>query len=63
MKNNELKLHPSYWALHKKFWQEEYDNLDKEVANNVMQDPQGDAAWQLEKKVTSKIKNNLLRPA
>jgi|TARA_B100000676_G_C18089393_1_gene858147 hypothetical protein len=63
MKNNELKLHPSYWTLHKKFWQEEYDNLDKEVANNVMQDPQGDAAWQLEKKVTSKIRENLLRPA
>jgi hypothetical protein len=63
MKNNELKLHPTYWTLHKKFWQEEYDNLDKEIAESVMLNPEGDEAWRLEKKVISKIKESLLRPA
>ena len=48
--------------LHKKFWQEEYDNLDKEIAGSVMRDPKGEDAWRLEKKVISKIKEDLLNP-
>ena len=63
MKKSELKLHPSYWVLHKRFWQEEYDTLDKDVAAEVMRNPRGQEAYNLEKKVTFKIKEQLLRPA
>tara|TARA_B110001454_G_C12362066_1_gene284719 strand:+ start:205 stop:393 length:189 start_codon:yes stop_codon:yes gene_type:complete len=60
---NELKMHPSYWVLHKKFWQEEYDVLDKDVATEVMRDPRGAEAYGLEKKVRSKIRESLMYPA
>jgi hypothetical protein len=59
----ELKLHPAYWKLHKKYWQEEYDVLDKAVANEIMRDPKCPAAISLEKKVIFKIRKNLLQPA
>jgi len=59
----ELKLHPSYWVLHKKYWQEEYDNLDRNSANQVMVNPKGKEARDLEKKVTFKIHRDLPSPA
>jgi hypothetical protein len=55
----EIKLHPSYWVLHKKYWQEEYDNLDKFSASEVMSNPTGYPARNLEKKVIFKIRQNL----
>jgi len=60
---NELKLHPSYWKLHKQLWTEEFNDLDKEIARNVISDPHGTEAKLLEKKVISKVKNVLLRPS
>jgi uncharacterized protein YdcH (DUF465 family) len=57
---NELKFHPSYWKLHKKFWTEEYNNLDSEIARVVVNSPHGTEAMLMEKKVTSKIKDALM---
>ena len=56
----ELKQHPEYWKLHKQIWEEEFNNLDLDIAQLVMADPMGDAANQLEKNVLIKIKDNLL---
>ena len=63
MKHKELKLHPSYWVLHKKFWQEEYDSLDRDIAGEIMRSPKGALAYGLEKKVRFKIRESLMRPA
>jgi len=62
-KYKELKMHPLYWTLHKKFWQEEYDNLDKQSAAFVMKDPQGEEANILNRKVNTRIKEYLLTEA
>jgi len=63
MNKKELKLHPSYWILHKKLWQKEYDNLDRETAAEVMSDPQSQSALILEKKVNIGIKESFLTRA
>ena len=60
MNKKELKLHPSYWVLHKKLWQKEYDDLDRETAAEVMSNPQSHPAILLEKKVNSRIKESFL---
>ena len=60
---NELKLHQSYWELHKKFWTEEYNNLDSEIARVIIDKPHGTEAQLMEKKVISKVKDVLLRPS
>tara|TARA_B100000809_G_scaffold205781_1_gene207676 strand:+ start:244 stop:438 length:195 start_codon:yes stop_codon:yes gene_type:complete len=56
---NELKLHPSYWKLHKQLWTEEFNDLDKEIAHRVINDPYSTEAKLLEKKVIIKIKQAL----
>jgi len=58
---NELKFHPSYWKLHKQLWEEEFNDLDKEIAHCVINDPYSVEAKLLEKKVISKIKQALSR--
>ena len=63
MQHKELKLHPSYWVLHKKFWTEELNSLDSDIANIVMTKPYSVEAQSLEKKVTRKIKDSLLSRA
>ena len=59
----ELKQHPSYWVLHKKFWQEEYDNLDRAIAERVVSDPKGREARMLEYQIHRRIKADLLQRA
>ena len=56
----ELKMHPSYWVLHKEFWTEEFNSLDKDIANIVMTSPYSAEAQGLEKKVIRKIEDALL---
>ena len=56
----ELKQHPEFWKLHKQIWEEEFNNLDLDIAQLVMADPMGDEATQLEKNVIIKVKDNLL---
>ena len=56
-------MHPSYWVLHKKFWQEEYDDLDRDISDEIMRNPKGAEAYNLEKRVRRKIRENLMRPA
>ena len=47
----DLKHHSKYWQLHKQIWEEEFNNLDLDIAQLVMRDPAGQEAAQLEKKV------------
>jgi len=60
MQYKELKMHPSYWVLHKEFWTEELNNLNKDIADIVITSPYSAEAQELEKKVTRKIKAALL---
>jgi len=53
-------MHPSYWVLHKEFWTEELNNLNKDIADIVITSPYSAEAQELEKKVTRKIKAALL---
>ena len=34
-----IKSHPDYWNTHKDIWQEEYDNLNSQVRDVVMNEP------------------------
>jgi hypothetical protein len=60
---NEIKLHPSYWALHKKFWIEEFNTLDKGTGDKIMACPQSHEAKWLARRVNVRIKDSLLTPA
>lgn len=42
---------PEYWALHKKAWQEEYDNLTPEERRAIMDDVNGPIAMELEQRI------------
>jgi len=57
---HELKQQPEYWKLHKRIWEEEFNNLDLDIAQLVMANPMGPEADQLEKKVIIKIEDDLL---
>ena len=54
---NDIKLHPDYWELHKKYWTEEFNNLDNDISRMVVDNPYGAEAKILGKKVTSKIRD------
>ena len=60
---NEIKMHPSYWVLHKKFWIEEFNILDKDIGDKVMTYPQSPEAKWLNRRVNVRIKDSLLTPA
>ena len=60
---NELKLHPSFWTLHKKFWNEEFNKLNKDTGAKVINNPYCIEAREIEKKVISKIRQSLLTRA
>ena len=59
----ELKFHPAYWKLHKKFYNEELNKLDVDIADTVMSKPHSDEAQQLERKVNGRIQKSLLTRA
>tara|TARA_Y100000588_G_C13939548_1_gene789409 strand:- start:230 stop:424 length:195 start_codon:yes stop_codon:yes gene_type:complete len=60
---SELKLHPSFWTLHKKFWNEEINNLDKSIADIIVNNPYSPEARRLNEKVIVRIKKSLLTRA
>ena len=57
---HELKLHPAYWILHKKFWIEELNTLDKVIAEQVIKFPHGEESKNLNRLVNRRIKEDLL---
>jgi hypothetical protein len=59
----ELKFHPAYWKLHKKFYNEELNKLDIDIADKVMREPFCEEARNLDHKVNIKIKKSLLTRA
>jgi|TARA_R110000824_G_scaffold43218_1_gene126736 hypothetical protein len=60
---DEIKMHPSYWATHKKYWVEEFNTLDREIGDKVMAHPQSAEAKWLNRRVNVRIKDSLLTPA
>ena len=60
---DEIKMHPSYWATHKKYWVEEFNTLEKEISDRIMRHPQSPEAKWLNRRVNVRIKDSLLTPA
>ena len=57
-----IKSHPDYWNTHKDIWQEEYDNLNSQVRDVVMNEPYSREARMLNLKVDKLIERKLLSP-
>jgi hypothetical protein len=55
-----IKSHPDYWNTHKGIWQEEYDNLNLQVREIVMNEPYSKEARALNSRVDKKIERKLL---
>ena len=57
-----IKSHPDYWNIHKSVWQEEYDNLDLQVRERIVNEPYSKEARMLNLKVHIEIERKLLSP-
>jgi hypothetical protein len=55
-----IKNHPQYWYVHKKIYQEEYDNLNPAIREIVSSDPYSKEAKDLELKVSRNTERELL---
>ena len=45
----------TYWELHKRLWQEEFDKLDKSIQRHVIDNPASNEAKRLDDRVDSLI--------
>ena len=55
----ETKDDPSYWKIHKQVWYQEYDKLDKYIAQKIMNHPDGREAKALNKRVNLIVTDKL----
>jgi len=51
----------TYWELHKKLWQEEFDKLDKNIQRHVIDNPTSNEAKRLDDRVDSVISEELTK--
>ena len=57
-----IKSHPEYWNIHKKIYQQEYDNLNLSVREIVMSEPHSKEAKNFNKRITREVERKLLFP-
>ena len=55
-----IKSHPDYWNTHKRIWQKEYDNLNSNDRDVVMNDPNSIASKKFNKQVNKQVERELL---
>ena len=64
MNNNkieeELRQHPRYWAVHKKFWTKEFNNQDSKTSRKIIDNPECVEARRLNHRVLVQVKNEIL---
>ena len=51
----------TYWELHKKLWQEEFDKLDKNIQRHVIDNPASTESKRLDDRVDSLISTILMK--
>ena len=55
-----IKSHPEYWNYHKRIWQKEYDNLNSNDRDVIMNDPFSAASKKFNEQVDKQVERELL---